>query len=90
MFKDWQTALLISSIFLLVSQPVKAPATTFSADIIQAEILSASESSTRSLPHKASILTRTNSAGGLTGPPVAPFDPLSYLSKQTEPLTGKD
>ena len=90
MFKDWQTALLISSIFLLVSQPVKAPATTFSADIIQAEILSASESSTRSLPHKASISTYTNSAGDHPGTTGVPFDPLSYLSKQTEPLTGKE
>ena len=81
---------MISSIFLLVSQPINSAAPAFSADAIQGEILSALESSTLSLPHKKSILTHTNSAGDLAVKTMAPFDPLTYLSKQTEPLTGKD
>ena len=88
MFKYWQTVLLISSIFLWVSQPVNAASPAFSADVIRAEILSASELPILSLPHKTSILTRTNRNSAATT--VAPFDPLSYLSKQTDPLTGKD
>ena len=90
MFKNWQTVLLISNIFLLVSQPIEAAAPAFSADAIQGGIPSALESSTLSLPHKESILTHTNSAEDLAVKTVTPFDPLTYLSKQTEPLTGRD
>ena len=90
MFKGWQTAILISSIFLWVSQPVNAAAPVYSADIIQSEVKSASESSNLSLPHKASIFTAINNTGDLAGKTAAPFDPLAYLSNKTEPLTGKE
>jgi membrane protein DedA with SNARE-associated domain len=90
MFKSWQTVILISSIFFMASQPVMAVAPFISTELIRSEILSKSESLGRSMLLEPAKITNTNVAGDLFGPSMASFDPLSYLSKQNEPLTGRD
>jgi membrane protein DedA with SNARE-associated domain len=90
MLNGWNTVILISSIFLMVSQPVVAAASISGAAMTQRGNLSALESLVQSTSLEAAEKKSTNGPGRLFGRPMASFDPFSYLNKQTQPLTGKD
>ncbi len=90
MIKAWQPAVLLCSIFLLVTQPVAASDPFAAVDPIRYWISTASVSLNNPFMQVVSTVPDTDDSENSYRTKRQSFAPRAFLGKQTEPLGGKE